>query len=545
MDDKTKKCNIIITHRGNPPYLKYVLSQLQERNHNANIVLMGDKSNNKYSFIKHVLLKDYFDLADKFAKVYIHKNSTDIGYELFCYQRWFCVYEYMKKHNLDDVFSLDSDVLVYEDLSSLHSFISKYDFALSAKNLEEKNPGLWIAGPPIGYFHKDSLKELCEFFMDSYTNKKYLQLFDQKMSWHKSRSENFGVCDMTHIFFFTQEHRSKFFNFSYPFILNKEKYRIDETILDTTDCVSEGCHKKIVFEKGIPYAFDKKDSSRLRFPLIHFQGYDPINAKEWIKDYYNGKRYKLYICIKKFFVKLKNNILQKKYILLNFIGKKGNQLIFPKKVSYLKNLKINIKGQGNIIDLSGISKIKKKSEITILGNNNHIAFDSGTKILGRLELKIHGDNTIFKSGKEVIVDGLLSVYQQTGANVFIGDKTTFFQTMIQSIHEKTNVIIGKDCMFSKDTFLFNSDGHPIYDYNKKICNKPKNLLVGNHVWIGWGSSILKGINIADNCIIGRASVVTKSISEPGSIIVGNPGKVITNTGKSWARFDDNFLLEEK
>ena len=111
--------NIIITHQGNPPHLKYVLAQLRETNPKAHIVLMGDKSNNCYSFIKHVMLSDYFTLANKFAKVYKHLNFTDISYEIFCYQRWLCVYEYMKKHHLDDVFSLDSDVLVYDDLTKV------------------------------------------------------------------------------------------------------------------------------------------------------------------------------------------------------------------------------------------------------------------------------------------------------------------------------------------------------------------------------------------------------------------------------------------
>lgn len=150
--NNTNQCNIIITHKGNPSYLKFVLSQLQETNPNANIILMGDKSNQKHSKInlfnlsskkiKHVLLDDYFEYAKKFQQVYVHNNFTDINYELFCYQRWFCVYEYMIKNNLEDAFAIDSDVLIYEDLYELHDFVKKYDFALSAKNLEEKNPGL-------------------------------------------------------------------------------------------------------------------------------------------------------------------------------------------------------------------------------------------------------------------------------------------------------------------------------------------------------------------------------------------------------------------
>ena len=161
-------CNIIITHRGNPPHLKYVLSQIAHTNPDANIILMGDESNKNCRFTKHVFLKDYWNMANDFAQVYTHLNSTSVEYELFCYQRWFCVYEYMKAHNLEDVFSLDSDVLVYDNLNDLHALLKNYPFAVSAKNLDAENPGWWIAGPPIGYFHRDALKRMLDLFIKSY-----------------------------------------------------------------------------------------------------------------------------------------------------------------------------------------------------------------------------------------------------------------------------------------------------------------------------------------------------------------------------------------
>ena len=310
-------CNIIITHRGNPPHLKYVLSQIAHTNPDANIILMGDESNKNCRFTKNVFLKDYWNMANDFAQVYTHLNSTSVEYELFCYQRWFCVYEYMKAHNLEDVFSLDSDVLVYDNLNDLHALLKNYPFAISAKNLDAENPGWWIAGPPIGYFHRDALKRMLDLFIKSYQDKKYLSLFDEKMNWHHSRNEPFGVCDMTQIFFFAQENKNKFFNLSQPFVLNGELTRIDETIMDTTECVADGVRKKLVFENGAVYAFDKNTNKKLRFPLIHFQGYCPINAKDWIKQYYTGTDLKLCRFIEIYFPKWK---ITKK--LINYLSNK-------------------------------------------------------------------------------------------------------------------------------------------------------------------------------------------------------------------------------
>lgn len=539
--------NIIITHRGNPAHLKYVLAQLKETNPGANIVLMGDKSNNRYSFVKHAMLSDYFNMADKFSKVYKHLNSTDISYELFCYQRWFCVYEYMKKNNLKDVFSLDSDVLVYDDLTKLNKFLSKYDFAVSAKSLTNKNenPGNWMAGPPLGYFKIETLKSLCDFFTDSYTNKKYTKLFDKKMAYHAKRNEPYGVCDMTQIYFFAKEHQKNMFNLSDIFELDGEKTRIDETILDTSDFVCDDNHKKLLFEGKTVYAFDKKYQNKIRFPLIHFQGYCPVNAKEWIPDYYIGKRYKFCLLkrkIKHIFSKIRWYINKYFYLHNNCKIDSDNIVLLPAKIRFIKKLKIRINGKNNFIDLSKIEKIEHDSIIAINGNNNKISLDS-MNIKGHLDITINGNDSYVDSGERVIVDDTLSCFLQNKTGIEIGARTSFFKTSIQSIHEGTKVKIGKDCMFSYDIYLYNSDGHPVCNAAGKVINKPKDLYIGNHVWVSWAACVLKGVSVPDGCIIGRSAVVTKSFKEENCVIAGNPAKICKKLDGTWKRNDVDFLKE--
>lgn len=54
---------------------------------------------------------------------------------------------------------------------------------------------------------------------------------------------------------------------------------------------------------------------------------------------------------------------------------------------------------------------------------------------------------------------------------------------------------------------------------------PVPVVIGKRVWIGSNSTILPGVTIGDNAIIGAGSVVTKDI--PANMIaVGNPAKVI-------------------
>ena len=56
------------------------------------------------------------------------------------------------------------------------------------------------------------------------------------------------------------------------------------------------------------------------------------------------------------------------------------------------------------------------------------------------------------------------------------------------------------------------------------------ITVGNNVWIGGGVTVLAGVKIGDNSIIGAGSVVTRDI--PSSVIaVGNPCKVLKEVTK--------------
>ena len=79
-----------------------------------------------------------------------------------------------------------------------------------------------------------------------------------------------------------------------------------------------------------------------------------------------------------------------------------------------------------------------------------------------------------------------------------------------------DIIIGDECMFSWDITIIDTDYHPIISEGE-ITNAPKPIKIGNHVWIGFNSSILKGVNIADNCIISTGSTVRRSLETANSV----------------------------
>ena len=52
------------------------------------------------------------------------------------------------------------------------------------------------------------------------------------------------------------------------------------------------------------------------------------------------------------------------------------------------------------------------------------------------------------------------------------------------------------------------------------------IVIGNNCFIGLGSIILPGVELADNTIVAAGAVVTKSFSEGKIIIGGNPARII-------------------
>lgn len=126
------------------------------------------------------------------------------------------------------------------------------------------------------------------------------------------------------------------------------------------------------------------------------------------------------------------------------------------------------------------------------------------------------------------------------ATLKIGRQSAFMKTQIVTYNSHTKIEIGQNCMFSSNIMLFHTDAHPIYDRkNHKIINKVKDMIIGNHVWVGAGVTILKNTYIPDDCIVGYNSVVSLKYHHPqqdcdrgGWIIAGNPARVV-KTGITW------------
>lgn len=138
----------------------------------------------------------------------------------------------------------------------------------------------------------------------------------------------------------------------------------------------------------------------------------------------------------------------------------------------------------------------------------------------------------------------LHVNFTTNCTINIGDDCTIGTLEILMDTPNTTVNIGNDCLIGYGVNIRSGDGHTIYDINSKlILNNPdKQIVIGNHVWIGRNVSILKNAVISSNTIVGMNSMVTKKFVNENCILAGMPAKVVKE-GVNWA-MKPTFMYED-
>lgn len=96
------------------------------------------------------------------------------------------------------------------------------------------------------------------------------------------------------------------------------------------------------------------------------------------------------------------------------------------------------------------------------------------------------------------------------------------------IHAQKKISMGNNCVIASGVNIIDSNGHVLLSNNRTTGrDEPKEIIIGNNVWIGLNSIILKGTKIGDNCVIAAGSVVKGDFPE-NSLIQGNPANVVKN-----------------
>ncbi len=102
-----------------------------------------------------------------------------------------------------------------------------------------------------------------------------------------------------------------------------------------------------------------------------------------------------------------------------------------------------------------------------------------------------------------------------GKNVWIQQGCTFF--------DRGGIEIGDDTFIAPKVNLITLN-HIVNPYERSTTIA-KPIKIGKRVWIGIAATILPGVSVGDNSIIGAGAVVTKDVP-PNVIAAGNPAKII-------------------
>lgn len=114
-----------------------------------------------------------------------------------------------------------------------------------------------------------------------------------------------------------------------------------------------------------------------------------------------------------------------------------------------------------------------------------------------------------------------------GAVLTIGDNVGMSQAAL--ICHKS-ITIGNNVKIGGGVCIYDTDFHSLDPVIRRSSEDLKNraekpVVIGNDVFIGAKSIILKGVTIGENSVIGAGSVVTKSVPA-NQIWAGNPAKFI-------------------
>ena len=140
-----------------------------------------------------------------------------------------------------------------------------------------------------------------------------------------------------------------------------------------------------------------------------------------------------------------------------------------------------------------------RTEITLLSVPGHIFFRGKAKIGKASKISVQGELDLGKN---------------------------FHVSAAATIICRKKIIFGDNCLVGWESIFSDADHHHIVNESGQLINHPKDIVLGNHVWVGAYSLILKGAVIGSDSVVAAKSVVNKAFIDNGLLIAGSPAKVI-------------------
>lgn len=158
--------------------------------------------------------------------------------------------------------------------------------------------------------------------------------------------------------------------------------------------------------------------------------------------------------------------------------------------------------------------------------NNRIIIGDYSRLTG-CSINISGSNNTIYIGNRCVCNQANFCIEDDNNSIQLGEHTALCGTIDLAAIEGTKIEIGKDCLFSSKIDIRTGDSHSLIQKGtRNRLNRSSSVKIGDHVWIGTGVTILKGTSIAENCMVGAASLLCKQYSNPNCVIAGVPAKEV-------------------
>ncbi len=138
--------------------------------------------------------------------------------------------------------------------------------------------------------------------------------------------------------------------------------------------------------------------------------------------------------------------------------------------------------------------------------NRRFSFHLLNSISFRISIKIEGNSEI-RLGKKIQLRKDVEIHTSEEGRIEIGEDV--FMNRGCMLVSKSGIYIGKGCAFGPNVLIYDHD-HDISEMQSGKYTKAP-VKIGQNVWIGAGSIILKGVSIGDSAVIAAGSIVTHDV----------------------------------
>lgn len=264
--------NVIMVHDGEQPY----------------VALAKEQARKFGNIVEHRGSLEPLAGMTAFEDSYVQMSSYSRAFDMGCFKRFFIIRQVMVEKDLDSLFHIDSDVLLFEDLRRFEQDILKPAGVACGLHMPRHQPSMRMSfGAHTSYWTRPAIEDFCDFLGRIYRD--LPSEVHDKWRWHQDNKVSGGICDMTMQYLWARN-RNDVTNFAAPIADGVFDFNVNtgENLVPDEYRTRFG-KKAVFFRNGLPFCDATDGSSARRFRSLHFQG----SAKSQMARMSLGKRFTL------------------------------------------------------------------------------------------------------------------------------------------------------------------------------------------------------------------------------------------------------------